>query len=148
MRKLACAGLAVMLASCSGSEKPPEVPRLALQPILYADVTGSKLYGSGCNFVASDGGMGAVFLAQAERGIIKLADKVISLPVDPASPGLPQAARERYAGSGYKASLTRVPGGKSIVNGVVEIFAAHFVLTDGNGVAVYDTKGDAQCKPM
>lgn len=147
MRKLAIGAL-VLLAACSSGEKPPEVPQLALQPILYADITGNKLYGSGCNFVASDGGMGAVFLAQEAQGVIKLADKIVTLPVDKASPGLPQAAHERYAGPDYKASLTRTPGGKSIVNGVVEIFAAHLTLTDAKGATVYDAKGDAQCKPM
>lgn len=147
MRKFAAVGL-VLLAACSGAEKAPEVPKLALQPILYPDIVANKLYDPGCNFVASDGGMGAVFLAQGEKGVLKLADKVISLPADKASPALPQGAHERYAGPAFTARLTREPGGKAIRNGVLEMFGAHLTLTDAKGAVVYDAKGDAQCKPM
>ena len=53
--KPASLALLMALAACSGAK--PEAPKLTLQPILYFDVTQNKLYGSGCNFVPSNGGM-------------------------------------------------------------------------------------------
>lgn len=136
------------LAVCACSPGKPEVPQLALQAIGYFDVTQGKLYGSGCNFVAKDGGMGAVFLAQAARGVIKIDDHLVSLPVASGAPELPQGAHGRYAGALYAATLAAVPGGKHKELGVVTVFDARLTITDARGQTVYDAPGAAQCKPM
>lgn len=149
MRKsLALSLLLPVLALAACSPPAPEAPKLDLQPIAYFDVTQNKLYGSGCNFVSSDGGMGAVFLAQSERGLIKLADHVITLPVARGAGSLPQGAHDHYAGGGYAATLSRVPDGKAKTMGVIDVFAARLVIADGKRQTLYDKTGDAQCKPM
>jgi hypothetical protein len=136
-----------VLAACSGG-KPDSAPQLALQPILYPDIAQNKLYGSGCNFVASDGGMGAVFMAQNARGLMKLDGHIVEIPAAADAAALPQGAHTRYSGPLYSATLTQAAGSKPKVNGVVDDFSAHLTVFDARKQPVYDAAGDAQCKPM
>jgi hypothetical protein len=145
MRKAVIAA-GLVLAGCSGGKT--EVPQLALQPILYFDVTQNKLYGSGCNFVPANGGMGAVFLAQAQRGLIKVDDHVVTIPVAADAAALPLDGHTHYSGVLYSATLTPVPGGAKKALGVVSVFTGHLVITDAKHQTVYDATGDTQCKPM
>lgn len=138
--------LLMALAACSGAK--PEAPQLTLQPILYFDVTQNKLYGSGCNFVPANGGMGAVFLAMEARALIKVDDHIVSIPVANETAALPQGARTRYSGPLYGATLSAVPGGKHKALGVVSVFEGHLTITDAKGQTIYDATGDTQCKPM
>lgn len=144
MRKVLWMTLA--LAACSGGTS--QAPQLPLQPILYFDVTQNKLYGSGCNFVPSNGGMGAVFLALDARGLIKVDGHIVEIPVAGDAAALPQSAHTHYAGPLYAARLTAVPGGKQKTMGVVSVFDGHLVITDAKAKTVYDAVGDTQCKPM
>jgi hypothetical protein len=146
MRKALMTMLPLVLAACSGAK--PEVPQLALQPILYFDVTQNKLYGSGCNFVPSNGGMGAVFLAMDTRGLIKVDGHIVEIPVAADAAALPQSAHSHYAGPLYAATLSPVPGGKHKTLGVVSVFDGRLVIADAKAKTVYDAVGDTQCKPM
>jgi hypothetical protein len=138
---------ALAVTACSAA-KPDPAPQLALQPILYQDITQNKLYGSGCNFVASDGGMGAVFLAQDKRGLIKLDGHIAEIPVATDAAALPQGAHTHYSSPLFSATLTKVPGGKHKAMAVVEVSSARLVITDAKRQPVYDATGDMQCKPM
>jgi hypothetical protein len=133
------------LAACSGG-KPP-LPQLVLQPILYPDIAQNKLYGPSCNFVPSDGGMGAVFLAQPTQAFIKIDDHVVPIPLAANAGPLPQGAHTRYAGPLYAATLVPVPGGKHTMIGAVPVFAGHLTITDAKAQVVYDATGDTQCRP-
>jgi hypothetical protein len=146
MRKIGIAIVLPALAACSGGK--PDVPKLTLQPILYFDVTHNKLYGSGCNFVPADGGMGAVFLAMEDRGLIKLDDHILAMPVAPDAAPLPQGAHTHYAGPLYAATLVPLAGGKHKRLGVVSVFTGHLLITDARRQTVYEATGDTQCKPM
>jgi len=126
---------------------PPAKP-VAPQPILFFDITKNKLYGSGCNFVAVDGGMGAILLAQSDRAIIKLDEKLVILAADKGSTKLPQGAWSHYVGKEFALSLTRIDDGKAGKNGVVDLFDGQMVLTDPHGSVVFNAKGNVQCKPM
>ncbi len=139
-------GLAGSIAACSPEK--PVAPRIDLQPILYFDVTRNKLYGSGCNFVPANGGMGAVFLALATRGLIKLNDQIVAIPPAADAGPLPQGAHTHYAGPLYGITLVPEPGGKQKTLGVVSVFTGHLTVTDARGQTVYDATGDTQCKPM
>jgi hypothetical protein len=145
MRKVPLTTLALMLAACSGP-KPP-LPQLVLQPILYPDMTRNKLYGPGCNFVPSNGGMGAVFLAQPGQAFIKIDDHVMPIPPAANAGPLPQGAHTRYAGPLYAATLVPEPGGKHTMMGAVAVFAGHLTITDAKAQVVYDATGDTQCRP-
>ena len=146
MRKTGIAAALLALAACSGGK--PDMPKLALQPILYFDVTRNKLYGSGCNFVAAGDGMGAVFLAMEARGLIKLDDHILAIPAAADAAPLPQGAHTHYAGPLYAATLVPVAGGKHKTLGVVSVFTGHLLITDARGQTVYEATGDIQCKPM
>ena len=135
------------LTACSGGSKP-DVPQLALQPIDYFDITHNKLYGSSCNFVPAGGGLGAVFLAMDARALIKVDGHIVVIPVANDAAALPQGAHTHYAGPLYSATLTAVPGGKHKTLGVVAVFDGHLVIADAKGHAVFDTHGEAQCKPV
>jgi len=147
MRKTILVTLTLALAACSAA-KPDHAPQLALQPILYPDIAQNKLYGSGCNFVASDGGMGAVFMAQDVRGLMKIDGHIVEIPTATDAAVLPQSAHTHYSGPLYSATLVEVPGGKPKAMGVVSAFSAHFTVFDARRQPVYDATGDAQCKPM
>jgi hypothetical protein len=139
--------LLAILALAACSPVKPAMPQLALQPILYPDITRNKLYGASCNFVPSNGGMGAVFLAQATQAIIKIDDHVVPIPLAANAGPLAQGAHTRYAGPLYAATLVPVPGGKHTMMGAVPVFAAHLTITDAKAQTVYDATGDTQCRP-
>jgi len=140
--------IAILALTACSATKPDPAPQLALQPILYPDIAQNKLYGSGCNFVASDGGMGAVFMAQDARGFMKIDGHIVDIPTAADAAGLPQSAHTHYSGPLYSATLTQVPGAKPKAMGVVSAFTAHFTVFDARRQPIYDATGDAQCKPM
>jgi len=138
---------AIAQVEAAQKERAPAKP-IAPQPIHYFDITKGKLYGAGCNFVAVDGGMGAVLLAQADRAIIKLDDALVVLAADKGSARLPQGAWSRYSGRDRALTLTRIDDGKAGANGVVGSFSGQLVITDADDRPVYSAKGTVQCKPM
>ncbi len=148
MRKLAM-GFLFLLAACSDPAPPPP-PANALEPgtIDYFDITKNKLYGSGCNFVADGGGMGAILLAQEAQAVLKLDRKLVKIAADKASKPLKQGSWTRYKDPTYTLTLTPVEDGKGKVNGVVEMLTAQMTLTGAAGKVLFTAKGQAQCKPM
>ncbi len=148
MRKLAM-GFLLVLASCS-EPAPPPPPANAIEPgtIDYFDITQNKLFGSGCNFVADGGGMGAILMALEAEAVLKLNGKLVKIAADKASKPLKQGSWTRYADPAYILALTSVDDGKGKVNGVVEMLTAQMTLSDGAGKALFTAKGQAQCKPM
>lgn len=141
------------LAACSGghsdavSGSSPEMPQLVLQPILYPDMTQNKLYGPACNFVPSNGGMGAVFLARPDQGVIKIDDHVVAIPLASDAAALPQGAHTHYAGPLYAATLVAAPNARQKMMGAITVFTGHLTITDAKGQKVYDASGDTQCRP-
>lgn len=127
--------------------KPPAKP-ITPQPILFFDITASKLYGSGCNFVPEGGGMGAVLLAQTDRGVLKLNDKIVVLAADKGSKQMPQGAWSHYTGKEFALAFSKVADGHETQNGVVTLFDGEVTITDPNDGVVYSAKGNVQCKPM
>lgn len=138
---------AVAQVEAAQKERAPS-REIAPQPILFFDITKNKLTGAGCNFVADGGGMGAVLLAQADRGVIKLDDQMVILAADKGSAAMPQHSWSHYVGRDYALTLTRVEGSKSVQNGVVESFTGQLVISDAQTRPVYAAKGTVQCKPM
>jgi len=148
MRAIAVAAL-FLLGACS-SAAPPAAPANAVSPeiIDYFDITRNKLYGSGCNFAADGGGMGALVLGQAEQAVMQLDGKIVKIAADKTSKPLRQGSWSRYADSAYVLRFVPIKNGKNSVNGVVESLDVHISLTDPAGKALYAAKGQVQCKPM
>lgn len=138
---------AIAQVEAAQDAKPP-VKTIDPQPIGYFDIKDNNLIAAGCNFVADGGGMGATALAQGERAVIKLDGHIVVLAADKGSTRLPQEAWSHYTGKEYALTLTRIANGKHVVNGVLEMFDAHLVITDPHDRVVYESNGSAQCKPM
>ena len=138
---------AIAQVEAAQNSKPP-AKMIDPQPIGYFDIRDNKLIAAGCNFVADGGGMGATALAQGERAMIKLDGHIVVLAADKGSTKLPQEAWSHYSGKEFSLKLTRIEGGKHVVNGVVEMFDAQLTVTDPYDQVVYNSKGNAQCKPM
>lgn len=141
--------ICLVLAGCSGAGPGTRsaMPQLALQPILYPDMVQNKLYGAACNFVPASGGMGAVFLAQDQRALIKLDDHIVAIPLAADAAPLPQGAHTHYAGPLYSASLLPAHDAKMKKTGGLTEFGGHLVITDAKAQPVYDADGDIQCRP-
>ncbi|BEV00810.1 hypothetical protein [Novosphingobium olei] len=164
MRRLIMPFALLALAACSSKPKESDEQAIAQvqaaqdakpparmidpQPIGYFEIRDNKLIAAGCNFVADGGGMGATALAQGERAAIKLDGHIVVLAADKGSARLPQEAWSHYSGKEYSLRLTRIDGGKHVVNGAVEMFDAQLTVTDPYDQVVYNSKGTAQCKPM
>lgn len=136
---------AIAAVNAAQDGKPPAKP-LDLQPILYPDITKNKLHGTGCAFVADGGGLGAVLLAQDERGVIKYADSVKVLAPDAGSAKLPKGSFSRYTGKENAVTLTTV--GPVTAVGGSEQFKGKLIVTDAFERPVYEATGDVQCKAI
>lgn len=127
---------------------------VAPEPILYPDIMQGKLIAAGCNFVADGGGMGAVLMAQADRGVIKLGGHLVALAADKGSARMPLGSWSHYVGRDYALTFTRIEGASASASasapsggGVqAQAFRAQVVISDADARAVYAAKGEAQCK--
>ena len=141
----------VLLASLGGcGQKADKSPKALVtpQPILFHDITEGKLYGSGCNFVPSDGGMGAYALGLDKHAYIKIGGKVVTLDPDTTSARLPKNGWSRYTGGGYALTLSRAGAAADKQSGVLDMFDGRMELADKAGKVLYSANGNIQCKPM
>lgn len=146
MMKRAGLMLLPLLAACSGSGGKAPDNAVALQAILYPDISGNKLYGAGCAFVAAGGGMGAVLMGFADRAAIKRDGKVEMLEADTASAKLPDGAWTRYTAKDYALTLTGT-GPVQALGGVNKL-PGTLAMTDAAGATLYEASGDIQCRPQ
>jgi hypothetical protein len=138
---------AIAQVEAAQKERAP-AQEISPQVIDFFDITKGKLTGSGCNFVPENGGMGAVLLAQEDRGLIKIKDQIVVLAADKGSARLPQHGWSHYTGREWALTLTRIDDGKAKTMGVIDSFTGQVVITDADSRPVYTAKGNVQCKPM
>lgn len=129
---------------------------VAPEPILYPDIMQGKLIAAGCNFVADGGGMGAILMAQADRGVIKLGGHLVALAADKGSARMPLGSWSHYVGRDYALTFTRIEGASASASASAgtpsggsvqaQTFRAQVVISDADARAVYAAKGEAQCK--
>lgn len=136
---------AIAAVEAAQDGKPPIKP-LALQPILYPDITQNKLHGTGCAFVADGGGLGAVLLAQDKRGVIKYGDRVQILAPDSGAAKMPKGSYSRYTGKEY--AITLSSAGPITPAGSTEQFKGKLIVSDAFERPVYEASGDVQCKAI
>lgn len=138
---------AIAQVEAAQKERAP-AREISPQVIDFFDISKGKLTGSGCNFVPDNGGMGAVLLAQEDRGIIKLDGQIVVLAADKGSAKLPQRGWSHYTGREWALTLTRIDDGKAKAMGVIDSFDGQLVISDADSRPVYTAKGNVQCKPM
>ena len=115
------------------------------QPILYPDIEKHGIYGASCAFVAEGGGLGAIAIAMAEAGYMKIGGEIIRFEPDNAASEIPLGARESYTSERYAFQLKLEPGEGEQSGYEARNFAARLTLFDGDGGTVYETSGTAQC---
>ena len=113
--------------------------------ILYPDIEKYDLYGAGCSFAPEGGGLGAIVLAQADRGYMKREDEILRFAADKGSEELPYLAWRKYDGSDYSFTLDldRDSGRQS--GEETSDFKAKFTVRDGRDRVLYEADGIAQC---
>lgn len=125
------------------NQKPPP-QRLRPQPIRFDDIQAHRLFDAGCAF-APGGSMGAVLLAQAKAGYIKLDGRIIRLASDPGSAQLPLGAWSRYTGKEFAVSLTKSVGDGEPQGADSLRWPGHLTITDPFDQVIYDEDGSVQC---
>ena len=133
-------------AVIANQDPPPEV--LQPEPINYPDIEKHDLFGAGCNFAPQGGGLGAIALAQAEKGYMKRGGELLTFAADKGSAEQPLNSYRKYTGLGYAFTLdidqarSETPGGPDTE---VTNYPARLTVVDGKGRTVYEAAGIAQC---
>lgn len=134
-------------ADIAAVEKAQEIPPqpVTLEAIAYPDIEKHDLFGAGCNFAASGGGLGALVLAMEQAAYIKVDGKIERLAPDPGSPELPLGARGKYDGKRYSILLD-IAEGEGKQDGIETVnFPARLVVRNERDQVVYEASGLAQC---
>ena len=127
----------------ANQEAPPEA--MVPQPILYPDVEKYGLFGAGCNFLPQGAGMGAVALAQADKGYMKRDGEVLTFAADKGSPNNPLGSWTKYDGKDYSFTLELEPGEGEQTGMETVDFDGELVVRDGKDRVIYQSAGIAQC---
>lgn len=118
---------------------------IAPQPILFPDIERYKLYEVTCAFVGKSGGLGAIMLARADDGYMKLNDKMIRFAADKGSAELPYGAHARYTGKKYAFTLALAPGSSRRSGTETTDYKGDLTVEDGKGNVVFKDAGSVQC---
>lgn len=143
-------GMVLLLAACGPGAPPPPPPASTIQPepIDYLVITNNKLYGGGCNFVAENGGLSALVLAQEKEAVFKLKDQIVRVAADKKSQNFPASAHSRYSDSKYTVLLAPLPGAEPVESGEVQTLGTSVTIMDPQGRIQFFAKGSVQCRPM
>lgn len=132
------------VAEVKANQKPPP-EQIVPDKIGYREIEKFNLYGAGCNFAPDGGGMGAVAIAQGERGYMVYQGELMRFAADKGSPELPYQARRKYDGT--KHSFTLDLDQKSGEQSGMETtdYRGTLAVRDGSDNVVYEAKGIVQC---
>ncbi len=123
----------------------PQLVQLDPEPIRYPDIERENLYGAGCAFAPKGGGLGAIALAKASAGYMKIDGEIIHFAPDPGSAELPLGARHKYTSETYSFTL-KLSEAEGVATGPeTSNFAASLTVSDAKDRTVFDAQGIAQC---
>ena len=117
---------------------PPEV--LKPEAITYPDIEKNDLFGAGCNFVPQGGGIGAIALAQSEKGYMKRGGEVLTFAADKGSARQPLNSYRKYSGRNYAFTLdvkTDSAAKPKDAGAEVVDYPATLTVVDGKGRTLY-----------
>ena len=159
MRSLALT-LVVVLAACSSEpteeeraaavaeveahQTPPAQP-LELEAIRYREIEKHELYGTGCSFAPTGGGLAAVALAMPDTGHIIVDGAMLTLAADKGSAELPYLARSKYDGTEHSMELDLDQDAGEEVGAEVSDYPATLTIRNARDQIVYNQSGIAQC---
>lgn len=151
-------GAASLLASCGDNSDPAqnaadvaevEAINNAAQPISperisYTDIETNNLFGAGCGF-APENSIAVLFLAQEERGFLKLDGDILALAPDKGSARLPVSSYAKYDGKDYVVELS-LDATKAAQEGIeLAKWPGRMTVHDANGRTVYESTGLVGC---
>ena len=161
MRGMTLAALgAIALTGCSDKADPAQVaadiaeveaindsqpaPPLDLQRISYTDIEKNNLFGAGCGF-APEGRLAVMFLAQEDKGFLKLAGDIRALEPDKDSAELPLSSYSRYDGKDYVVELALAKGEAEHKDQEMTQWPGSMTIRDAKGRTVYRKTGLIGC---
>ncbi len=118
---------------------------IAPQPILLPDMQAHALFDPGCAFAARNAGLGAVMLAQAGVGYMKLNGEMIGFAADRGAQALPYGVYPRYNGKGYAFELSFAAPEHAQDHAQNRNYDGRLRVEDARGHIVYDQQGTVQC---
>jgi hypothetical protein len=132
--------LVPFLAACGTEpvEQEAEAPAISLapQPIGYPDIEANDLHGANCSY-ASGQSMAPVVMAFAGEAVMKIDGKVHRFTLDPQCDEVRNGTGSRYLADDRVLDLA--------VEGEGPTFHGSVKLSDGAGLALYETEGAVQC---
>lgn len=135
---------AAAIASVEAAQVPPPQP-VNLSAITFPDIERENLFGAGCNFAPTGGGMGAITIAQNKAGYLKVDGQIERFAPDSGSAELPYGARERYT-SGNRSFRLIVDTSESQQSGYETMdYPGRLVIRDSQDRIVYEADGIVQC---
>lgn len=115
------------------------------QPILYPEIEKNEIYGASCAFAPDGGGVGAIAIAMADDGYMKIDGKLVRFAADGGSTALPSGARSKYSGRKYAFELTLGGGEGRRAAAEATIYDGQLTVRASNGDTVYEQTGEIQC---
>jgi len=132
------------IAAVEALQKAPPTP-IDPDPILYPDIERNKLYGASCAFAPEGGGLGAIALAMADAGYMKIDGAIQRFAPDPGSKEQPLGTRVEYDGRSYSFTLALGAGEGRQSGQETTDFSATLTVRNPGDEVVYRSKGIAQC---
>ena len=115
------------------------------EPLLFPDIQQHHLFGTSCSFVPTGGGVGALAMAMADKGYMKVDGKVVRLAADSGSAKLPFGAHSKYDGKKFSFELGLAEASGKQIGAEATTYQGRLTARDGYGRVIYDKIGDVQC---
>ena len=135
---------AAAVAEVEAHQTPPAQP-LELEAIRYREIEKHELYGTGCSFAPTGGGLAAVALAMPDTGHIIVDGEMLTLAADKGSAELPYLARSKYDGTEHSMELDLDQDAGEEVGAEVSDYPATLTIRNARDQIVYNQSGIAQC---
>ena len=135
---------AAAVAEVEAHQAPPAQP-LELGAIRYREIEKHELYGAGCSFAPTGGGLAAVALAMPDTGHIIVDGEMLTLAADKGSAEMPYLARSKYDGTEHSMVLDLDQDAGEEVGAEVSDYPATLTIRNARDQIVYNQSGIAQC---
>ena len=132
------------VAEVEAHQKPPP-EQIVPDKIGYREIEKFDLFGAGCNFAPDGGGLGAVAIAQSDRGYMVVDRELVRFAADKGSPELPYLARRKYDGMKHSFTLDLDPKSGEQSGMETTDYRGRLTVRDGQDNIVYDARGMVQC---
>lgn len=135
---------AAAIAAVEAAQVPPPQP-VNLSAITFPDVERENLFGAGCNFAPTGGGMGAIAIAQNEAGYLKVDGRIERFAPDTGSAEIPYGGREKYTSTNRSFRLMVDTSAVQQTGYETVDYPGRLIIRDSRDRVVYEAGGIVQC---